>query len=100
MLVQAMANLIQNALVHGGTEVTLFANGPEVGVADNGPGADPAQFEEIIKPLVRLDAAREGDGTGLGLALVRAVADRHGAKLILSENTPRGLRVSIKFTNL
>lgn len=100
MLVQAMANLIQNALVHGGEVITLFAQGREVGVADNGDGVDPTQFMEIVKPMVRLDTARERDGTGLGLALVRAVADRHGAHLILSENAPTGLRAALKFTEL
>ncbi|WP_434054921.1 MAG: HAMP domain-containing sensor histidine kinase [Roseibium sp.] len=100
MLVQALANLIQNALVHGGARITLFAQGNEIGVADNGNGVDPAAFEEIVKPMVRLDAARESDGTGLGLALVRAVADRHDAKLLLTENAPSGLRVALKFTEL
>lgn len=100
MLIQALANLIQNALVHGGSEVTLFARDQEIGVADDGPGVDPALFDEIVKPMVRLDASRGSDGTGLGLALVRAVADRHGADLRLSENAPSGLRVALRFTKL
>ncbi|MGJ8583495.1 MAG: ATP-binding protein [Marinosulfonomonas sp.] len=100
MLVQALANLIQNALVHGGDQITLFVHGRKMGVADNGPGVDPAQFEEIIKPMVRLDAARSSSGSGLGLALVRAVADRHGAHLELTENDPLGLRVTVNFTEL
>ena len=93
MLVQAVANLIQNALVHGGDIVTLIADGHRLGVADNGPGVDPALYAEIVKPMVRLDEARGSDGTGLGLALVRAVADRHGAELALSRNGSEGLRV-------
>jgi len=84
MLVQAIANLIQNALLHGGDEIKLFAHGRTIGVADNGAGVDPAAFEDIVKPMVRLDAARSTQGSGLGLALVRAVADRHGAKLDLA----------------
>ena len=100
MLVQALANLIQNALVHGGTEITLFSNGSTFGVADNGQGVDPEQFSEIIKPMVRLDAARTRDGSGLGLALVRAVADRHGAKLELSTNQPSGLKATLNFADL
>lgn len=100
MLIQAMANLIQNALVYGGDEITLFARGTEIGVADNGSGVDPTRYGDIIKPMVRLDAARQSDGSGLGLALVRAVADRHGAKLVLAENQPSGLRVSLKFADL
>jgi signal transduction histidine kinase len=98
MLVQALANLIQNALVHGGEQVTLIAKGRDLGVADNGPGVDPSRFTEIVKPMVRLDAARRTQGSGLGLALVRAVADRHGARLELAENVPHGLRIILCFT--
>ncbi|WP_428529041.1 ATP-binding protein [Roseibium sp.] len=100
MLIQALANLIQNALVHGGPDITLFACGSEIGVSDNGPGVNPNLFDEIIKPMVRLEAARESEGTGLGLALVRAVADRHNAKLELSSNKPSGLRVALNFTKM
>jgi signal transduction histidine kinase len=100
MLIQALANLIQNALVHGGREITLFVRGAEIGVADTGDGVDPSQFDEITKPMVRLDAARQSAGSGLGLALVRAVADRHAAALRLSQNQPRGLSVALKFADL
>ncbi|WP_234417051.1 sensor histidine kinase [Loktanella sp. Alg231-35] len=100
MLVQAMANLIQNALVHGGSEITVFVDGNSLGVADNGAGVDPAQFAEIIKPMVRLDSARSAQGSGLGLALVRAVADRHSARLNMAVNEPNGLKVSIQFTEM
>ncbi|EDQ34345.2 Signal transduction histidine kinase [Hoeflea phototrophica DFL-43] len=100
MLVQAMANLIQNAIVHGGPDVELFADARSIGVADNGEGVDPALYDEIIKPMVRLDSARQTEGTGLGLALVRAVADRHNGLLELTRNTPKGLRATVKFTDL
>ncbi len=100
MLVQAMANLIQNALVHGGDQITLLVHGHVLGVSDNGPGVDPTQFKEIIKPMVRLETSRTTDGSGLGLALVRAVADRHGATLKLSQNSPSGLRVTLNFADL
>lgn len=100
MLIQAIANLIQNAIVHGGDEILLFTQGKDIGVADNGNGVDPEQYDEILKPMVRLDRARETDGSGLGLALVRAVADRHQATLTLSQNMPQGLRVSLKFTKM
>ncbi len=100
MLVQAIANLIQNAIRHGGPQITLQANGRRIKVSDNGPGVDPAAFSEIIKPMVRLDAARKTEGTGLGLALVRAVADRHGADLTFAQNEPSGLTVTLNFANL
>jgi signal transduction histidine kinase len=102
MLIQAVANLIQNAIVHGGDEITLFAQTDRsievLGVFDNGKGVPADQYDEIIKPMVRLDTARKTDGTGLGLALVRAVADRHGAQLQLSENKPSGLWATMKFS--
>lgn len=100
MLVQALANLIQNAIVHGGPKITLFAHDRATGVADNGKGVDPASYGEIVKPMVRLDAARGTEGTGLGLALVRAVADRHGARLQLAEEVPHGLRITLNFTQM
>lgn len=100
MLVQAVANLIQNALVHGGSEITLFGHGATLGVADNGDGVDPERYDDILKPMVRLDAARTSPGSGLGLALVRAVADRHGAALELTPNVPHGLRVTLNFAQL
>lgn len=97
MLVQAMANLIQNALVHGGDRITLFATAHALGVRDNGPGVDDSAFAEIVKPMVRLDASRASEGLGLGLALVRAVADRHGAELVLTGVKPQGLSVALNF---
>lgn len=100
MLIQALANLIQNALVHGGDRITLFADASQLGVADNGPGVDPANYAEIVKPMVRLDAARATDGSGLGLALVRAVADRHGATLSFDKTDPHGLRVTLNLAKL
>ncbi len=104
MLVQAIANLIQNALVHGGTEITVIADGRTLGVADNGDGVPADQYDEIVKPMVQLDTARSTEGTGLGLALVRAVADRHGAQLTLAPNDPghepKGLRITLNFADL
>lgn len=100
MLVQAIANLIQNALVHGGANIQLFAERDTIGVVDDGIGVPPEQLEEIVKPMVRLDAARGSEGSGLGLAMVRAIADRHGAALQLSNSKPHGLRAALKFANL
>ncbi|MEO0635133.1 MAG: HAMP domain-containing sensor histidine kinase [Pseudomonadota bacterium] len=103
MLIQAVANLIQNALIHGGDQIVLFARGRSLGVLDDGPGVEPTERQEVLKPMVRLDAARNTEGSGLGLALVRAVADRHSADLKLSEaDRPfpagqPGLCVTLKF---
>ncbi|WP_300073877.1 HAMP domain-containing sensor histidine kinase [uncultured Ruegeria sp.] len=100
MLVQAAANLIQNAIRHGGPDVTLNVDGQSFGVTDNGPGVDASDFAEIIKPMVRLDASRQTEGVGLGLALVRAVANRHQAELVLAPHQPQGLAVTLEFADL
>ncbi len=100
MVIQAMANLIQNAVRHGGSQITFIVRDRAIGVSDNGKGVDAAHYPEIVKPMVRLDTARHTEGTGLGLALVRAVADRHGAELALSQNHPQGLAVMLKFADL
>ena len=100
MLVQMVANLIQNAIRHGGANITLKVGGAAIGVCDDGPGVDPADYAQIVKPMVRLDAARHSEGTGLGLSLVRAVATRHRADLHLSPCQPQGLSVMVKFADL
>ena len=100
MLVQAMANLIQNAIRHGGPDIVLKVVGTSIGILDNGPGVDPSHYAEIVKPMVRLDASRQTEGTGLGLALVRAVAKRHEAELVLAQHQPQGLAVTLKFAKL
>lgn len=97
LLMQAMANLIQNAINYGGDEITLFVEGTTMGLADNGAGVVPSEFENIILPMVRLDPVRQRDGSGLGLALVAAIAQLHGAKLVLDVNDPSGLIVKLIF---
>ena len=97
LLVQALANLIQNAITYGGDKITIFANKTVIGVTDNGQGVTADQYDHIIRPMARLDAARQSEGAGLGLAMVKAIADRHGATLKLGKNDPSGLCVAIIF---
>jgi signal transduction histidine kinase len=99
LLNQAVANLIQNAINYGGDEISLFVEGASIGLADNGVGVPPGEFENIIRPMVRLDFARQREGSGLGLALVNAVAKLHGAKLVLDANQPSGLVVRLVFSS-
>lgn len=95
LLRQALANLIENALLHGGRHVRVaLTAGAELLVSDDGPGIPPQDRARVLQRFVRLDAARGTPGTGLGLALVAAVARLHGARLALEDAGP-GLRVRL-----
>ena len=102
MLQQMVVNLLQNAVSHGGIgcQITLSlardADHVCLSVSDTGPGIPEAAREAVFEPFHRLDPSRSQPGNGLGLALVRAIADRHGAQITLSDTAP-GLRVKIRF---
>lgn len=83
LLRRALRNLLENARRYGGDEVTVDVSragaGVEVRVCDRGPGVPEAFRERIFEAFFRLPghAEREG-GVGLGLSLVRQIAERHG----------------------
>lgn len=102
LLLQLLANLIENALQHApkGTEIALTlarsARGTVLTVADNGPGIPKSEYENVFRRFYRLERERSSPGHGLGLSLVRAIADLHGATVTLADNAP-GLKVSVAF---
>ncbi|GIT93218.1 two-component sensor histidine kinase [Jannaschia pagri] len=103
LLVQLLANLIQNALRHGAERqtITIQAQGPRLMVTDEGPGIPFETRDAMLQPLRQGDGARRGEGYGLGLSLVRAIAELHGAELTLSDGpNGRGLRVAVTFPSL
>jgi two-component system osmolarity sensor histidine kinase EnvZ len=67
-------------------------------IDDDGPGIAPSMREEVFKPFVRLDDARNQDqgGTGLGLSIARDIARSHGGDIELSDSPLGGLRVSLR----
>ena len=69
---------------------------PTICVADTGPGIPEAERERVFRRFYRLETSRTTPGSGLGLALVKAVADLHGATVALADNNP-GLRVTVRF---
>jgi heavy metal sensor kinase len=82
-LAQALDNLVANALVHGGGEVSLSARTAagglvELHVTDQGEGLPPELLDRAFDRFSRGDPARSGEGTGLGLAIVAAIAHAHG----------------------
>lgn len=102
LLLQLIANLIENTLQHAptGTTITLAltmtSRGAVIVVADNGPGIPAAEHENVFRRFYRLERERSSPGHGLGLSLVRAIADLHGASVTLGDNKP-GLKVSVSF---
>jgi signal transduction histidine kinase len=102
LISQAVANLIDNAIKYtpeGGRIVVSLEqhpDGPQVVVADNGPGIPPEERRRVTDRFVRLESSRNSPGTGLGLSLVAAVARMHDAELILDDNRP-GLRALLRF---
>lgn len=89
-LSRAIANLVHNAMSHGGAAVSVRVEvntDGRVVVSDNGPGIDPAQREEIFWPFHRL--SQSPNGAGLGLSLVRDIIKRHGGKITVA-TAPQG----------
>jgi signal transduction histidine kinase len=102
LLTQLFANLIENAIRHSpkGTriDVSLQRRGERhvAIVADSGPGIPAHECENVFRRLYRLERERATSGSGLGLSLVAAIAELHGAAVELADNAP-GLRVEVSF---
>jgi signal transduction histidine kinase len=105
LIAQAIGNLLDNAIKYtpDGGRVSLMLATQDgravVGISDSGPGIPTELHERALQRFVRLDARRSQPGNGLGLALVKAVAEQHGATLSLDDNSP-GLRISLSFPQL
>jgi signal transduction histidine kinase len=97
LLRQAIGNLLFNAARYAGSDATValevFSGGgfAQIVVADNGPGIPEKDRGRAKDRFVRLDEARGGSGSGLGLSIVAAAAKLHGGELRLEDNHP-GLR--------
>jgi signal transduction histidine kinase len=100
-----VANLVDNALRHnqaeGDVEVTTTtrAGRPLLSVANSGPRVQADDLERLFQPFERLDGSRthQGEGIGLGLSIVKAIADAHRAALVARARPEGGLRVELSF---
>jgi two-component system osmolarity sensor histidine kinase EnvZ len=100
-LKRCLGNLVSNAARHA-RSIAITGHRDHrwltVTVDDDGPGIAPHLREEVFKPFLRLDDARNQDegGTGLGLAIARDIARSHGGDIALSDSPFGGLRATVR----
>ncbi len=98
---RCLANLVSNAARHA-PSISITGHRDHrwltVTVDDDGPGIAAHLREEVFKPFLRLDDARNQDegGTGLGLAIARDIARSHGGDITLSDSPLGGLRATVR----
>jgi len=101
LVVNLLENAIHHNVPHGWVTVTTAAEGEHavVSVANSGPVIDPADVDGLGQPFRRHGADRigHGDGHGLGLSIVSAIATAHEATLTVLPQATGGLRVEVRF---
>jgi signal transduction histidine kinase len=98
-----VANLVGNALVHGGREVAVRVGrdgaGPFLEVVDRGPGIAPEHLPHLFERFYKADPSRSGRGTGLGLAIARENAQLLGGELEVWSELGKGTRFILRFVS-
>ena len=101
-LTSVVRNLLDNACRHAATrvEIQLSVDGAEVVlvVDDDGPGVPVVERERVFERFTRLDEGRSRDagGVGLGLAMVRAISERHGGHVAIDDAPIGGARFVVR----
>ena len=102
-LTRALVNILRNAARYARTRVviSLTKDGGQtvLAVDDDGPGVPPADRQRLFEPFARIEGSRGRDsgGVGLGLAIVRSVAEWHQGRAEISDSPLGGARVSIRW---
>jgi signal transduction histidine kinase len=97
---RVIANLIENAAVHGPSgglvtvEVSYANSHAVVAVSDRGPGVPDQERDRIFERFVRLDGS--GAGSGIGLYLVKALVDAHGGEISVADAPGGGARFEVR----
>lgn len=105
-LLNAAANILENAIRHGGAAATAIrissrgapASGVAVEIADDGAGVAENDIGRVFDRFFRADKSRSREkGSGLGLSIVRRVMELHGGTAAARPNLPRGFVVRLEF---
>ena len=103
-LARLLRNLLENAArfatANVSVSLTMTASGAQLRIDDDGPGIPMAQRESVFHRFTRLDESRtrSDGGVGLGLAIVRKIADIHGVTVHIEDNHP-GAAFIVNFKN-
>jgi signal transduction histidine kinase len=97
---RAVRNLVENAVAYGRRANVQICETPaayEILIEDEGPGIPDGDQGRVFEPFVRLESSRntETGGTGLGLTLVKAIAQGHGGGVTLENRPEGGLRARL-----
>ena len=95
-LERIVANLVDNALEHGGSSVSVRIGENEIEVADDGPGIPQEHLPHVFERFYKADASRSGSGTGLGLAIARENAILLGGELEVASEPGKGTRFTLR----
>ena len=98
---RCLTNLVDNAVKYGeAAEVTATRSGNKavISVRDRGPGIPEEFLEAVFEPFRRVETSRsrETGGTGIGLTIARAIAERHGGTLTLRNHPEGGLEAVLQ----
>jgi two-component system, OmpR family, heavy metal sensor histidine kinase CusS len=99
---RAVSNLVDNAVrfTDGGRiaiSLTTNPNGAQIAVKDTGCGVAAEHIPRMFDRFYRADASRSSEGTGLGLALVKSIADLHGGSISVASEVGQGTLVTLRF---
>ncbi len=102
LLTELLNNLLDNAITYGikhGTILVQLSAGPIpcLSVEDDGPGISETEYDKIFERFYRIPGS-PGNGCGLGLAIVREIAELHQAKLIFGHSALGGMRITLQFS--
>lgn len=101
LLFQLFSNIIENAVHHTpqNTTLTIEVIGKKIIIVDNGGGVENTLIPKLTNPLFQISEARETGRSGLGLALVKAIAEHHNATLKFENSNlaQNGLKISLQF---